>query len=885
MVKPFTIKCIALLLSIVLIQGCNLGERKKSGHSDNKPLSSQQASEVSIDLEMGSSFLQRVASDDDASEHSRQTGSHAPYDQNALGHLNVRDLSDNTTQTLEWPISFDSKSFKLRSKQSISLKPGVYDFEFLASLGNHQYVGVSSAINVGDTDKLQVNMLVQAIIGDTNIRVHQVENLPSFKMAFESSLFKLSSPRLGVIVDNADEVIFKLPRGGNSDYPVTKQYLALSEGNHRIQVALYDGNVQVGKSITEQEHIVVVAGEDMPLDIVPLSGQVTLSYDNQASDAHFSLTFPNLVIDEIGWHEDLDVLLKISSTNNTPSDALMGNLVDNGDGTSTVTYVHTGLHAEKMTLTLDFYDSYRKEIIANCIIESITLQKNDSTFICGIQLVRRAVFYGHVLATLGVNVYDESGNPVPGAIIKANGEVVGITGSGHYPAASSGYVQVNIIPDSYSIRADSSNTFGVSPITLSELDVKNLNVILNTDALPEDRRPFITTWKTDNDGVTSDNQIKIGTKGSGYNYRVEWGDGTFDEEVTGDIIHTYDQPGIYTIAISGDFPRIFFDTDYATQTDDSKKLISIEQWGDNTWQSMGNAFRGCEHLISNARDKPNLTNVQDMSDMFAHAEKFNSDIGNWNVSSVKNMSGMFNSASQFNRDIGNWDVSQVTDMTGMFFGAGDFNQDIGRWDVANVTNMAAMFLSAPGFNQDISRWDVSNVTDMAAMFMSATTFNQNIGNWDVSNVENMQQMFWWSETFNQDIGDWNVSNVTNMAGMFYGADTFDQDIGDWNVSNVTNMASMFYGADSFNQNLGHWDVENVHDMQLMFVHVTLSTENYDAMLNYWSTQDVIRGIELDAGDSQYSSSALEAREKLVQVYKWKIKDGGMVNSIRDIAIH
>ncbi|SFV66278.1 Chitinase [hydrothermal vent metagenome] len=266
---------------------------------------------------------------------------------------------------------------------------------------------------------------------------------------------------------------------------------------------------------------------------------------------------------------------------------------------------------------------------------------------------------------------------------------------------------------------------------------------INSMILSLTNRPFITVWKTDNNGTSADNQIAIPTyHGESYNYKIDWGDSNIDTNVTGDINHTYASAGTYTIKISGEFPRFYAYGNSSSDsniTSDAKKLISIKQWGDIEWKSMNRAFIGCSNLEGNETiDTPNLSNVTDMSFMFA-ISTFNQDIGSWDVSNVTNMSYMFYGASAFNQDISSLD-SNVTDMRGMFCFASAFNQDIGSWDVSNVTDMNSMFGEAHAFNQDIGSWDVSNVTDMSYMFygvtLSTTNYDNLLSGWSTQTLKN-----------------------------------------------------------------------------------------------------------------------------------------------------
>ncbi|SEM20975.1 surface protein, partial [Maribacter orientalis] len=419
---------------------------------------------------------------------------------------------------------------------------------------------------------------------------------------------------------------------------------------------------------------------------------------------------------------------------------------------------------------------------------------------------------------------------------------------------------------------------------------------------------FITTWKTDNPGTSTSTSITIPTTGTGYSYDVDWeNDGTFDDfGVTGKITHDYGTAGTYTVAIKGDFPRIFFN-----KNGDVQKILSINQWGTQQWTSMAYSFFACINLEDNSTDTPDLTLVTDMTAMLAGATSFNRDIGGWDVSNVTHMTHMLSDATSFNQDIGGWNVSNVVQMYNMFGGATSFNQDLGSWNMSNVTDLSYMFKGATAFNQDISSWDVSNVTNMGRMFYGALSFNQDISSWDVSNVIYMSEMFYGATSFNGDIGSWNVSNVVQMYNMFGGATSFNQDLGSWNMSNVTDLSYMFKGATAFNQDIGSWDVSKVNNMNEMFnaatsfnqdigswnissvidgfrrgrggltnmfTGVTLSPENYDNILLGWSTlvageTQIPTGITFSGGNSVYCYGET-GRNELATTYGWTITDGG-----------
>ncbi len=194
------------------------------------------------------------------------------------------------------------------------------------------------------------------------------------------------------------------------------------------------------------------------------------------------------------------------------------------------------------------------------------------------------------------------------------------------------------------------------------------------------------------------------------------------------------------------------------------------------------------------------------------------------------------------------------------------NLIINASDVPNLSackNISFMFYGAKsvgGITETSNwNWDTSTINNFSSLFNGATNFNQNIGNWDTSSIEYSFQDF----------------PNSGFYQMFKDATSFNQNIGDWDTSNAYIMASMFENAVSFNQNLEQWDIHRVAYFNDMFKNTSLSSQNYDALLNSWSTQNVRTDVEFGAGKSIYcSATAAASRDSLINNNNWTIYDQG-----------
>jgi len=305
-------------------------------------------------------------------------------------------------------------------------------------------------------------------------------------------------------------------------------------------------------------------------------------------------------------------------------------------------------------------------------------------------------------------------------------------------------------------------------------NLHELPFLAKQDVLAYDPTYFVTTWKTDNPGLSNSTSISLSfDKGP---FDIDWEcDGTFDEfGLYGGVSHDYGVAGTYDVCVRGYIGSFrLYDT-----LRDNLKIIDVKQWGDVGWETMEYSFVECSNLVGTAIDAPvwadGVDNISLIS-AFYGATSFNGAIGNWDTSNVTNMDSMFFEATSFNQDIGGWDTGSVEDMSNMFSGAHSFNQDIGSWDTSNVTGMSNMFFMVSSFNQNIGGWDTGSVVDMHGMFFMASSFNQNIGGWDISKVQSMDGMLFYSnlstENYDKTLIGWHEQGIDKTGlGYTLGAD-------------------------------------------------------------------------------------------------------------------
>lgn len=240
---------------------------------------------------------------------------------------------------------------------------------------------------------------------------------------------------------------------------------------------------------------------------------------------------------------------------------------------------------------------------------------------------------------------------------------------------------------------------------------------------------FISIWDTrlTSSGSSAINQIHLPVVpgGGAYDFIVEWGDNsnnTITAYNSPYIVHSYNQAGIYSIAITGKFIGLYNEVD-------AQKLLAITQWGSLKFGNDGVYLNANSNLhIINASDAPDLSLTTSLALAFSYCTSLTeitaADL--WDTTTITNMNGVFSYCTKFNSNLQSWNVGAVTVLESAFLSAKAFNSPLNTWRPSNVIQLGSMFAES-GFDQPLDEWtgSLTHVQTIDAMFYS-TPFNQDL---------------------------------------------------------------------------------------------------------------------------------------------------------------
>jgi hypothetical protein len=156
------------------------------------------------------------------------------------------------------------------------------------------------------------------------------------------------------------------------------------------------------------------------------------------------------------------------------------------------------------------------------------------------------------------------------------------------------------------------------------------------------------------------NTISVPIFGATPSVIIDWGDGTSESHTTtGFKTHTYANPGVYVVQVSGTLRAMTYGGGGAT-TNNKQKLVRCLSFGNVGITALTSCFTNCIQFIQCPASLPTTSNVTSLTSAFQGCTKFNdARVAQWNTAQVTIMTNMFNGATAFSADLGQWNLSAL----------------------------------------------------------------------------------------------------------------------------------------------------------------------------------------------------------------------------------
>ena len=231
------------------------------------------------------------------------------------------------------------------------------------------------------------------------------------------------------------------------------------------------------------------------------------------------------------------------------------------------------------------------------------------------------------------------------------------------------------------------------------------------------KKEFVSTWKTDNAGVSNSTSITLPLVPGTHDFWVNWGkDGKRDHITAYDqaeVTHDYGVAGTYTPRITGTIIGWRFNNG-----GDKLKITNISRWGCLRLVNEGSYFTGCENMRVTATDTLNTYGIINFSSMFFSCKLLNRNICASNFSSGTNFANFQQDAQTFNQPVC-YRLPSATSIEGFFAGNTLFNQSLDDMYIPLITSFDWLLSNCPAFDQSLAGVIIQNITTMINLLLAS----------------------------------------------------------------------------------------------------------------------------------------------------------------------
>ena len=122
----------------------------------------------------------------------------------------------------------------------------------------------------------------------------------------------------------------------------------------------------------------------------------------------------------------------------------------------------------------------------------------------------------------------------------------------------------------------------------------------------------------------------------------------------------------------------------------------------------------------------------------------------------------------------------------------------------------------------------------------------------------------------------NMEIATGLNETFYSCNSMTEDFGEWRFGQNVAFNNTFRGCSSLDFSMADWNAQYISGGTNFLSGGSLSVANYSETLIAWEQLDLIDGVSIHFGQSQYNAAGATAKAAIIADDGWGFIDGGQV---------
>jgi hypothetical protein len=402
-----------------------------------------------------------------------------------VGNLLLTNTATSSQQVVEnWQVDINRSSWQVASsKKLVGLALGTYDLSFLFNQSASEQYGADGRLSIDVNDTQSITLTLRPIIG-RHFSTHFFPNTSARLVARFSaggvSTAQIASPLIALLLDGNSASHFSL----NPHSEETEYYLNVDEGQHSLQLSLYDGDVLKAKTDLGNSTLTISPGQQFNFSLLSYNAMLYFQALAHGTSGKFKFEIPGEIIEQMGSDIPLGVVFTISGLRNGDiNTSQVLTLKNKSSQIESADFTLKDLEQENVSWAVSFYNNAKSPPRGLGICgDTLRIDASNKAAVCQLHVFALAKVGTNTLGIIGVNVFEVMPQgqvrPISGALLTMDNGTEVLAQTGNATGFNLGFARLFLPPGWHRIFAFKGRLNGSTALSVSANSASNIDIMV-----------------------------------------------------------------------------------------------------------------------------------------------------------------------------------------------------------------------------------------------------------------------------------------------------------------------------------------------------------------------------------------------------------------------